>query len=118
MRSDDIVNVMYRENFSKIQSERMRATFFNSEKAMQGNKTRKQTAFAELRSETSSDGSRRKKLLDDRVNVSSEQNASIELHSSSTLPFVLITVAVLLFPHTSSQFWSFASLNGPGGGAS
>ncbi|GBM61793.1 hypothetical protein AVEN_245173-1 [Araneus ventricosus] len=68
MRSDDIVNVMYRENFPRFSQSACAQRFFNSEKAMQGNKIRRQIAFAELRSATSSVGSRRKKLLDDHVN--------------------------------------------------
>ncbi|GBL87580.1 hypothetical protein AVEN_165186-1 [Araneus ventricosus] len=68
MRSDDIVNVMYRENFPRFSQSACVQRFFNSEKAMQGNKIRRQIAFAELRSATSSVGSRRKKLLDDHVN--------------------------------------------------
>ncbi|GBL60876.1 Zinc finger MYM-type protein 1 [Araneus ventricosus] len=68
MRSDDIVNVMYRENFLRFSQSACVQRFFNSEKAMQGNKIRRQIAFAELRSATSSVGSRRKKLLDDHVN--------------------------------------------------
>ncbi|GBM42390.1 hypothetical protein AVEN_46736-1 [Araneus ventricosus] len=67
MRSDDIVNVMYRENFPRFSQSACAQRFFNSEKAMQGNKIRRQIAFAELRSATSSGGSRRKKLLDDHV---------------------------------------------------
>ncbi|GBL91368.1 hypothetical protein AVEN_23101-1 [Araneus ventricosus] len=67
MRSDDIVNVMYRENFPRFSQSACAQRFFNSEKAMQGNKIRRQIAFAELRSATSSVGSRRKKLLDDHV---------------------------------------------------
>ncbi|GBO13965.1 hypothetical protein AVEN_203378-1 [Araneus ventricosus] len=67
MRSDDIVNVMYRENFPRFSQSACAQRFFNSEKAMQGNKIRGQIAFAELRSATSSVGSRRKKLLDDHV---------------------------------------------------
>ncbi|GBM89168.1 hypothetical protein AVEN_190682-1 [Araneus ventricosus] len=69
MRSDDIVNVMYRENFPRFSQSACAQRFFNSEKAMQGNKIRSQIAFAELRSATSSVGSRRKKLLDDHVNI-------------------------------------------------
>ncbi|GBM78378.1 hypothetical protein AVEN_213923-1 [Araneus ventricosus] len=69
MRSDDIVNVMYRENFPRFSQSACVQRFFNSEKAMQGNTIRRQIAFAELRSATSSVGSRRKKLLDDHVNV-------------------------------------------------
>ncbi|GBN42153.1 hypothetical protein AVEN_144412-1 [Araneus ventricosus] len=72
MRSDDIVNVMYRENFPSFSQSACAQRFFNSEKAKQGNKIRRQIAFAELRSVTSSVGSRRKKLLDDHVNESSE----------------------------------------------
>ncbi|GBO42206.1 hypothetical protein AVEN_221875-1 [Araneus ventricosus] len=68
MRSDNIVNVMYRENFLRFSQSACVQRFFNSEKAMQGNKIRRQIAFAELRSATSSVGSRRKKLLDDHVN--------------------------------------------------
>ncbi|GBM04031.1 hypothetical protein AVEN_99219-1 [Araneus ventricosus] len=68
MRSDDIVNVMYRENFPRFSQSACAQRLFNSEKAMQGNKIRRQIAFAELRSATSSVGSRRKKLLDDHVN--------------------------------------------------
>ncbi|GBO31816.1 hypothetical protein AVEN_239623-1 [Araneus ventricosus] len=68
MRSDDIVNVMYRENFPRFSQSACSQRFSNSEKAMQGNKIRRQIAFAELRSATSSVGSRRKKLLDDHVN--------------------------------------------------
>ncbi|GBL81144.1 hypothetical protein AVEN_83195-1 [Araneus ventricosus] len=67
MRSDDIVNVMYRENFPRFSQSACAQRFFNSEKAMQGNKIRRQIAFAELRSATSSVRSRRKKLLDDHV---------------------------------------------------
>ncbi|GBM37707.1 hypothetical protein AVEN_95792-1 [Araneus ventricosus] len=67
MRSDDIVNVMYRGNFPRFSQSACVQRFFNSEKAMQGNKIRRQIAFAELRSATSSVGSRRKKLLDDHV---------------------------------------------------
>ncbi|GBM25525.1 hypothetical protein AVEN_272528-1 [Araneus ventricosus] len=67
MCSDDIVNVMYRENFPRFSQSACAQRFFNSEKAMQGNKIRRQIAFAELRSATSSVGSRRKKLLDDHV---------------------------------------------------
>ncbi|GBN37049.1 hypothetical protein AVEN_1635-1 [Araneus ventricosus] len=67
MRSDDIVNVMYRENFPRFSQSACAQRFFNSEKAIQGNKIRRQIAFAELRSATSSVGSRRKKLLDDHV---------------------------------------------------
>ncbi|GBO25627.1 hypothetical protein AVEN_170733-1 [Araneus ventricosus] len=67
MRSDDIVNVMYRDNFPRFSQSACAKRFFNSEKAMQGNKIRRQIAFAELRSATSSVGSRRKKLLDDHV---------------------------------------------------
>ncbi|GBN99109.1 hypothetical protein AVEN_210730-1 [Araneus ventricosus] len=69
MRSDDIVNVMYRENFPRFNQSACAQRFSNSEKAMQGNKIRRQIAFAELRSATSSVGSRRKKLLNDHVNV-------------------------------------------------
>ncbi|GBN37855.1 hypothetical protein AVEN_248899-1 [Araneus ventricosus] len=69
MRSDDIVIVMYRENFPRFSQSACAQRFFNSEKAMQGNKIRKQIAFAELRSATSSVGSRRKKLLDDHVKL-------------------------------------------------
>ncbi|GBL96780.1 hypothetical protein AVEN_131275-1 [Araneus ventricosus] len=69
MRSDDIVNVMYRENFPRFSQSTYAQRFLNSEKAMQGNKIRRQIAFAELRSATSSVGSRRKKLLDDHVNM-------------------------------------------------
>ncbi|GBO28078.1 Retrovirus-related Pol polyprotein from transposon 412 [Araneus ventricosus] len=58
MRSDDIVNVMYRENFPRFSQNACAQRFFNSEKAMQGNKIRRQIAFAELRSATSSVGSR------------------------------------------------------------
>ncbi|GBO28551.1 Aspartate aminotransferase, cytoplasmic, partial [Araneus ventricosus] len=58
MRSDDIVNVMYRENFPRFSQSTCAQRFFNSEKAMQGNKIRRQIAFAELRSATSSVGSR------------------------------------------------------------
>ncbi|GBO39787.1 hypothetical protein AVEN_89876-1, partial [Araneus ventricosus] len=72
MRSNDIVNVMYRENFPRFSQSACVQRFFYSEKAMQGNKIRRQIAFAELRSATSSVGSRRKKLLDDHVNESSE----------------------------------------------
>ncbi|GBO32700.1 hypothetical protein AVEN_79541-1 [Araneus ventricosus] len=68
MRSDDIVNVMYREKFSRFSQSACAQRFFNSEKAMQGNKIRRQIAFAELRSATSGVGSRRKKLLDNHVN--------------------------------------------------
>ncbi|GBN43521.1 hypothetical protein AVEN_167937-1, partial [Araneus ventricosus] len=68
MRSDDIVNIMYRENFPRFSQSACAQRFFNSEKAMQGNKMCRQIAFAELRSATSSIGSRRKKLLDDHVN--------------------------------------------------
>ncbi|GBO18192.1 hypothetical protein AVEN_185257-1 [Araneus ventricosus] len=68
MRPDDIVNVMYRENFPRFSQSACVQRFFNSEKAMQGNKIRWQIAFAELRSATSSVGSGRKKLLDDHVN--------------------------------------------------
>ncbi|GBO45766.1 hypothetical protein AVEN_189001-1 [Araneus ventricosus] len=68
MRSDDIVNVMYRENFPRFSQSACVQRFFNSEKAMQGNKIRRQIAFAEFRSATSNVGSRRKKLLDDHVN--------------------------------------------------
>ncbi|GBM29641.1 hypothetical protein AVEN_125290-1 [Araneus ventricosus] len=68
MRYDDIVNVMYRENFPRFSQSACAQRFFNSEKAMQGNKISRQIAFAELRSATSSVGSRRKKLLDDHVN--------------------------------------------------
>ncbi|GBO17093.1 hypothetical protein AVEN_165777-1 [Araneus ventricosus] len=67
MRSDDIVNVMYREKFPRFSQSACAQRFFNSEKAMQGNKIRRQIAFAELQSATSSVGSRRKKLLDDHV---------------------------------------------------
>ncbi|GBM10966.1 hypothetical protein AVEN_157939-1 [Araneus ventricosus] len=67
MRSDDIVNVMYRENFPRFSQSACVQRFSYSEKAMQGNKIRRQIAFAELRSATSSVGSRRKKLLDDHV---------------------------------------------------
>ncbi|GBO04627.1 hypothetical protein AVEN_116660-1 [Araneus ventricosus] len=70
MRSDDIVNVMYRGNFPRLSQSACAQRFFNSEKAMQGNKIRRQIAFAELRSATSSVGSRRKKLLDDHVKSS------------------------------------------------
>ncbi|GBM95064.1 hypothetical protein AVEN_190463-1 [Araneus ventricosus] len=69
MRSDDIVNVMYRENFPRFSQSACAQRFFNSEKAMQGNKIRRQIAFAELRSATSSVGSRRKKLSDDHVKM-------------------------------------------------
>ncbi|GBM14858.1 hypothetical protein AVEN_25980-1 [Araneus ventricosus] len=69
MRSDDIVNVMYRENFPRFSQSACAQRYFNSEKAMQGNKIRRQIAFAELRSATSSVGSRRKKLLDDHVKL-------------------------------------------------
>ncbi|GBM01945.1 hypothetical protein AVEN_269555-1 [Araneus ventricosus] len=69
MLSDDIVNVMYRENFPRFSQSACVQRFFNSEKAMQGNKIRRQIAFAELRSATYSVRSRRKKLLDDHVNV-------------------------------------------------
>ncbi|GBL89552.1 hypothetical protein AVEN_87882-1 [Araneus ventricosus] len=72
MRSDDIVNVMYRGNFPRFSQSACAQRFFNSEKAMQGNKIRRQIAFAELRSATSSVGSRRKKLLDDHVKTSYE----------------------------------------------
>ncbi|GBM19050.1 hypothetical protein AVEN_172512-1 [Araneus ventricosus] len=58
MRSDDNVNVMYRENFPRFSQSACAQRFFNSEKAMQGNKIRRQIAFAELRSATSSVGSR------------------------------------------------------------
>ncbi|GBL99846.1 hypothetical protein AVEN_162847-1 [Araneus ventricosus] len=58
MRSDDIVNVMYRENFPRFSQSACAQRFFNSQKAMQGNKIRRQIAFAELRSATSSVGSR------------------------------------------------------------
>ncbi|GBL83910.1 hypothetical protein AVEN_274097-1 [Araneus ventricosus] len=74
MRSDDIVNVMYRENFPRFSQSACAQRFFNSEKAMQGNKIRRQIAFAELRSATSSVGSRRKKLLDDHVNLNGIKN--------------------------------------------
>ncbi|GBM48236.1 hypothetical protein AVEN_193840-1 [Araneus ventricosus] len=69
MRSDDIVNVMYRENFPRLSQRACSQRFFNSEKVMQGNKICRQIAFAELRSATSSVGSRRKKLLDDHVKL-------------------------------------------------
>ncbi|GBN73722.1 hypothetical protein AVEN_170821-1 [Araneus ventricosus] len=72
MRSDDIVNVMYRENSPRFSQDACAQRLFNFEKAMQGNKIRRQIAFAELRSATSSVGSRRKKLLDDHVNVKPE----------------------------------------------
>ncbi|GBO42488.1 hypothetical protein AVEN_7005-1 [Araneus ventricosus] len=74
MRSDDIVNVMYRVNFLRFSQSACSQRFFNSEKAMQGNKIRRQIAFAELRSATSSVGSRRKKLLDDHVKNSLKTN--------------------------------------------
>ncbi|GBN70167.1 hypothetical protein AVEN_90518-1 [Araneus ventricosus] len=79
MRSDDIVNVMYRENFPRFSQSACAQRFFNSEKAMQGNKIRRQIAFAELRSATSSVGSRRKKLLDDHVNSSIPFKESYEM---------------------------------------
>ncbi|GBN11766.1 hypothetical protein AVEN_272701-1 [Araneus ventricosus] len=69
MRSDYIVNVMYRENFPRFSQGACVERFFNSEKIMQGNKIRRQIAFAELRSATSSVGSRRKKLLDNHVKI-------------------------------------------------
>ncbi|GBN06095.1 Ufm1-specific protease 2 [Araneus ventricosus] len=58
MPSDDIVNIMYRGNFPRFSQSACVQRFFNSEKAMQGNKIRSQIAFAELRSATSSVGSR------------------------------------------------------------
>ncbi|GBO06446.1 hypothetical protein AVEN_253965-1 [Araneus ventricosus] len=64
MRSDDIVNVMYRENFPRFNQSACSQRFFNSEKAMQGNKIRRQIAFAELRSATSSVGSRLRLTLE------------------------------------------------------
>ncbi|GBN01215.1 Phosphoinositide 3-kinase regulatory subunit 4 [Araneus ventricosus] len=63
MRSDDIVNVMYRENFPRFSQSACAQRFFNSEKAKQGNKIRRQIAFAELRSVTSSVGSRHAVIL-------------------------------------------------------
>ncbi|GBM26550.1 hypothetical protein AVEN_54679-1 [Araneus ventricosus] len=82
MRSDDIVNVMYRENFPRFSQSTCAQRFFNAEKAMQGNKIHRQIAFAELRSAISSVGSRRKKLLDDHVNThkdSSNRQLSVDL---------------------------------------
>ncbi|GBN58598.1 hypothetical protein AVEN_135694-1 [Araneus ventricosus] len=78
MRSDDIVNVMYRENFPRFSQTACVQRFFNSEKAMQGNKIRRQISFAELRSATSSVGSRRKKLLDDHVKACIEPGPSTD----------------------------------------
>ncbi|GBM95870.1 hypothetical protein AVEN_81696-1 [Araneus ventricosus] len=78
MRSDDIVNVMYREKFPRFSQSACAQRFFNSEKAMQGNKIRRQIAFAELRSATSSVGSRRKKLLDDHVKQVVNRHDKIE----------------------------------------
>ncbi|GBO16471.1 hypothetical protein AVEN_245894-1 [Araneus ventricosus] len=86
MRSDDIVNVMYRENFPRFSQSTCAQRFFNSEKAMQGNKIRKQIAFAELRSATSSVGSRRKKLLDDHV----KQNFLLEIDFERHLHVILL----------------------------
>ncbi|GBN03602.1 hypothetical protein AVEN_201861-1 [Araneus ventricosus] len=63
----DISNVMYRENFPRFSQSACAQRCFFSVNAMQGNNIRKQIAFAELRSATSSDGSRRKKLLDGHV---------------------------------------------------
>ncbi|GBN54136.1 hypothetical protein AVEN_263880-1 [Araneus ventricosus] len=54
MRSDDIINVMYREIFQYSVRAHAYNVFSNSEKTMQGNKIRRQIAFAELRSATSS----------------------------------------------------------------
>ncbi|GBL92719.1 hypothetical protein AVEN_119109-1 [Araneus ventricosus] len=108
MRSDDIVNVMYRENFPRFSQSACAQRFFNSEKAMQGNKIRRQIAFAELRSATSSVGSRRKKLLDDHVKVrfnlyllplvgklSSIAVSPIHFHSCSSNPYENIRRNVL-----------------------
>ncbi|GBO36096.1 hypothetical protein AVEN_102070-1 [Araneus ventricosus] len=65
MRSDDIFNVMCRENFLRFSQSACAQRFSNSEKETPGNKICKQIAFAELRSATSSDGYQHKKLLDD-----------------------------------------------------
>ncbi|GBO15641.1 hypothetical protein AVEN_88706-1, partial [Araneus ventricosus] len=83
MRSDDIVNVMYRENFPRFSQSACVQRFFNSEKAMQGNRIRRQIAFAELRTATSSVGSRRKKLLDDHV----KEKSIVRSHLSDSLRF-------------------------------
>ncbi|GBL80626.1 hypothetical protein AVEN_225300-1 [Araneus ventricosus] len=67
MRSDDTSNVMYTENFPRFSQSACAQRCFFSVKSMQGNNICKQIAFAEMRSTTSSDGSRLKKLLDDHV---------------------------------------------------
>ncbi|GBN04971.1 hypothetical protein AVEN_237752-1 [Araneus ventricosus] len=90
MRSDDIVNVMYREKFPRFSQRACAIRFFNSEKAMQGNKIRRQIAFAELRSATSSVGSRRKKLLDDHVKCAvllTNRKADRNIHSTTALGY-------------------------------
>ncbi|GBM17914.1 hypothetical protein AVEN_111069-1 [Araneus ventricosus] len=81
MRSDDIVNIMYRENSPRFCQGACAQRLFSSEKAMQGNKIRRQIAFAELRSAASSVGSRRKKLLDDHVKNTTVAKANGDSYS-------------------------------------
>ncbi|GBN45449.1 hypothetical protein AVEN_122110-1 [Araneus ventricosus] len=96
MRSDDILNVMYRENFPRFSQSACAQRYFNSEKAMQGNQIRRQIAFAELRSATSSVGSRRKKLLDDHVKGRGIIGRH-EIKTLSPLPIPVITVSFMTF---------------------